>query len=338
MNTENKKHLVSIPVEYTKTIIQQMSCALNWLFVIFEESIFASKKNNIKCSYFEFYKSFWKMYFLFKENCSNKKENIELFIYFGFNIIWISIYFLLISVYKYTIKYITNIFNKNQNEFNLLSMLTYSYIEYVKENKWYEFDFLLRLVAYFKHIKNQKISFNPYIIEENISFILKFFIKGIIANIIMSWKKLIFKQNNTEAEEEEEENLTLGLMLNTDKTLIEIKYFPVEFQDNYYIEEIGDYKNNKLILLPKGFGLVNQLKRVKNRKNNIIYNIAGHSDYTYVACIGKNQQEIKLKKFFEIQYLEKEKIIIYKIKIENLLLFMKFCEMNNINLYYIFDF
>ena len=322
--TPDKKtvFLANIPNEHQKYAGGTYLNLPYWSEVFIKEEFFKYIEDNktITFSYWDSIKIYWMYYLLVYK--SNKHINLKYHFILFFNAIFFTSQYLIKYIYNKTIGKVRNksAFNKSENE-NLISMILQEYIDFIKNNSWYEFDFLSRLKAYYKFSRKSKSSKNFVEIEKVIFLTLSFSIKQMIAKIIKIVNSINYSQINP-------------------LTVIELDSIPEEFKTILEIVNIGKYQKNYLLGLPKYKGLKFYFEMLS--EDNILYSIAGNKGSIVVSCLFKDSNKINLIKLTPL-FLHRipqtsHSRALYEININQLLLFIKFCESKKITLEIILDF
>ena len=197
---------------------------------------------------------------------------------------------------------------KSEKE-NLVDTINQEYLYFIKNSHWYEFDFLSRLIAYYKYNprREEGVKINFTEVEKTIFFNLSFLFKQIIAASI----KLVNSINYTQTSK---------------TTVIELDYFPETLEKNQEINIVGEYRKHILLELPRYKGIKEYLQKVS--LDNNLYSIAGKEGIILVSCkFDKSKASlIKLTPVITNKENEQNQIrAIYPVPVTYLIGFIKYC-------------
>lgn len=317
----NKKtvFLANIPSEHQKYLGGTYFNLLNWSEFFIKKQFFKYIEENrsIDFAYWENVKIYWCYYLIIYK--SNTHINIKYHFLLFLNTLFFTTQYLIKFIYNKTVGKLRNKIKKDNSENEMLiTMILNEYIDFIKYNSWYDFDFWYRLKAYYKLRKKSK---NEFIELEKVFFLtLSFIFKQLIANII----KITHAINYFEV---------------SPFTVIEISNISEALKSNLEIINIGKYQKNYLLGLPKYKGLKYYLEFIGE---NNLYSIAGNKELIVVSCIFKDINKINLINITPLCVhpipQTNQLRVLYTVNISQILAFINFCEIKKISLEKIIDF
>jgi hypothetical protein len=325
MSSENKLvPLASIPNEHHRSDVGTYLHLPQWSkFFIKEEFFRYLNDNNTKqFPYWENIKLYWAFYYLSYKLTKAKNINILSHLKMGLNALSFTSEYFLKLTYDSCVAFLRKPSVKSSKE-SLVDTIHQEYLDFMKNSPWYEFDFLSRLIAYYKYNPSREegvgIKFTE--IEKTffltVSFLFKqFFAKGI---------KIINSINYTQTSK---------------TTVIELDYFPESLEKNQEINIVGEYRKHVLLEVPRYKGIKEYIQKV-NLDNNL-YTIAGNEGIILVSCLFDDSSKTSLIKLAPV-IMNKENALhqiraIYPVPVNYLPGFMKYCSNKKITVEHILEY
>lgn len=325
MNTENKAvPLASIPNEHQRSDVGTYLNLPSWSQFFIKEEFFAFLKesNTREFPYWESIKTYWRFYFLSYSLAKNKSISLLTYFRMFFSALLFTNEYILKIIYESCFSFLRKSSIKSPKE-KLIDIINDEYLQFIKNNPWYEFDFLSRLVAYYKYSsvkeKNDKISFNR--IEKNLFLTLSFLFKQFVAKVIKVINSINYTQINK-------------------TTVIELDYFPEILENNQGVNYVGEYNKHLLLELQRYKGIKEYIKKIT--LDNNLYTISGNKGVILVSCIFDERSKISLIKLIPViinedNHLNKARVI-YPVPVNYLIGFMKYCKNKKIDVEHILEY
>ena len=302
--------LASVPNEHQRSDTGTYLNLSTWcIFFIKEEFLrFLNENNTKQFPYWENIKLYWFYYYLSYK--LTKGKNINIFSHFkmALNTLIFTVEYFLKLAYDYCVYFLRKPALKSAKE-NLVDTINQEYLNFIKNSPWYEFDFLSRLIAYYKYNplreKGTKINFTE--VEKTFFLNLSFLFKQLIAASIKLVNSINYNQTNK-------------------TTVIELDYFPQTLEKNQEINTVGEYRKHVLLELPRYKGIKEYLQKVS--LDNNLYSIAGNEGIILVSCkFDKSKASlIKLTPVITNKENEQNQIrSIYPVPVAYLIGFIKYC-------------
>lgn len=315
--------LVSIPNEHQRSDTGTYLTLSNWcIFFIKEEFFrFLNENNTKQFPYWENIKLYWYYYYLSYKLTKGKNINIFTHVKMAIStLVFTNEYFLKLA-YDYCIHFLRKPALKSTKE-NLIDTINQEYLNFIKNSPWYEFDFLSRLIAYYKYNplreKDTKINFTE--VEKTLFLSLSFLFKQLISASI----KLVNSINYTQISK---------------TTVIELDYLPETLAENREINAVGEYRKHILLELPRYKGIKEYLQKVP--LDNNLYSIAGNEGIILVSCIfnKSNTSSIRFAPVITNKENEHNQIrAIYPVPVTYLIGFIKYCNNKKITVEQILEY